>query len=136
MTTTKSRSHTESDDPHWIEWLTGLVSAALVIALIGWVGYEAATGSETPPDLTVEQGKVENVSDGYRVQFAIRNSAPTTAAAVVVRGEIRDRDTVVEDAEISFDYVPAQSQARGALFFETDPSGKAVTVRAVGYTDP
>ena len=49
----KSRS-IESGEGHWIEWLTGSVSTIGVIALIGWVGFEAATQSDGAPELSVK----------------------------------------------------------------------------------
>lgn len=136
MTSTKSGTHTEGKDPHWIEWLTGIVSALLVITLIGWIALEAATRSATPPQLSTRILGTEKLASGYRVDFEILNDANTTAAAVVVRGEVRENGSAIEDAEITFDYVPANSQASGALMFETDPTGRDLSLRPTGFTDP
>ncbi|MGV8938790.1 MAG: TIGR02588 family protein [Allorhizobium sp.] len=136
MTRTKSGANTEGKDAHWIEWLTGVTSTVLVITLIGWIGFEAATRSPTPPQLSANVLATEKLATGYRVEFEVRNDANTTAAGVVVRGEIRENGNAVEDAEITFDYVPAKSQASGFLMFETDPTGRDMSIRPIGFTDP
>ena len=136
MTSTKSGTHTEGKDAHWIEWLTGVVSALLVTGLIAWIAFEAATRENTPPDLSIRILSTEKFASGYRVDFEIVNAASTTAAGVGVRGEIRENGAVIDDAEITFDYVPAEAQAGGALMFATDPAGRDLSIRAIGFTDP
>ena len=55
---------------------------------------------------------------------------------MVVRGEARDGNSVVESAQAMIDYVPAQSKSSGAIIFAADPGENAVWVGAVGYSDP
>ncbi|WP_117193348.1 TIGR02588 family protein [Rhizobium terrae] len=136
MTNIISRPHTETEEPHWIEWVTGVVSSVLVIAIVAWVAYEAITEEKTPPDLGISMTKRSPVEGGYRIEFDIANKATTTAAAVTVRGEILEGGAVVEDADVTFDYVPAQSKSSGAILFSQDPGNRQVRIRAVGYTDP
>ena len=126
----------ETQEPHWIEWATGVVSGLLVLGLIGWVGYDAVTKEQAPPDFTIEAKPAERTSGGYRIRFDITNTSTTTAAAVNVRGEARKADGTVEGAETTFDYVPAGSSASGALIFSQDPTGLEVQIRAAGYTEP
>ncbi len=136
MTRSQKGSHRERHDPHWIEWLTGLVSAALVAALLGWIGWEAMTRPATPPDLTVTVLTTEKVSGGHRVAFDIYNTATTTAAAVTVVGQLLEGDRVIEENQVIFDYVAAESKSTGAILFRHDPSGLRLDIRAAGYTDP
>lgn len=136
MTEISRRPHSEKPDPHWIEWATGIVSAVLVVAMLGWVGYEALTDKDGPPDFRIAITGVGQVSDGYRVEFDITNLATRTAATVNVRGEVSDGNRSVEDAEVVIDYVPAHSKSSGALFFREDPRGREVPIRVVGYSDP
>lgn len=126
----------ESGKAHWIEWATGIASAFLVASLVLWIAYEAVAGEQKPPELVVHAIQVENVGSGYRVSFDIENLANTTAAAVVVRGELKDGDETVDDAEVTFDYVPAQSKSSGALLFERDPVELSMSLRPVSYTEP
>jgi len=136
MTDISRRPHSETQDPHWIEWATGIVSALLVLAMIGSVGFEAIVEEDQPPEFGIAITSRGAVQGGYRVEFDIANHASRTAAAVVVRGEIMDQGEAAEDAEVTFDYVPTQSKSSGAMLFSEDPGQREVRIRAVGYTDP
>ncbi|WP_065377150.1 hypothetical protein [Ensifer adhaerens] len=130
----KSRS-IESGEGHWIEWLTGSVSAIGVIALIGWVGFEAATQSDGAPDLSVKTISSASRDGGYLVMFDVENAADRTAADVVVRGEITAGNTVVETVEITLDYVPMHSRTRAGLIFRNEPAGRS-RIFATGFSEP
>lgn len=136
MTRSEQGRHRERHDPHWIEWLTGIVSALLVAGLLGWIGWEAFTREATPPDLTIAVQTTEKTGAGYRVAFDIHNAATTTAASVTVIGRLMDGDRVIEESHVIFDYVAAESKSTGAILFRNDPSGRTVDIRAAGYTDP
>jgi uncharacterized protein (TIGR02588 family) len=127
---------TEKGEAHWIEWATAIVSTLIVAGVIGWVGWRAVTQEEVSPAFRIaitERGPVEG---GYRVLFDVSNSSERTAAGVVVRGEVMDGDVAVEQADVSFDYVPAQSKASGAMLFAREPRGDQIRLRTIGYTDP
>lgn len=136
MSPSRHSLHTEADDPHWLEWLTGLVSAALIFALIGYIGWNAVTEEMEPPEFAIEATGMGRVSGGYRITFDIENRANTTAAAVIVRGELARGEETVETVDVTFDYVPGQSQSSGAILFSTDPGSARLTLRAIGYADP
>jgi len=136
MSPTHRPRHTEADDPHWMEWLTGLVSAALIATLIGYVGWNALTEQMEPPEFAIEATGMERMTGGYRITFDIENRANSTAAAVVVRGELLRGEESVETVDVTFDYVPGESQSSGAILFTTDPGSAQLTLRAIGYTDP
>ena len=136
MSSTHRQRHTEADNPHWMEWLTGLVSAALIATLIGYVGWNALTEELKPPEFAIEATGMERVTGGYRITFDIENRANATAAAVIVRGELLRGEESVETVDVTFDYVPGESQSSGAILFTTDPGSARLTLRAVGYTDP
>ena len=136
MSSTHRQRHTEADNPHWMEWLTGLVSAALIATLIGYVGWNAATDVMVPPEFAIEATGMERMTGGYRITFDIENRANTSAAAVIVRGELLRGDESVESVDVTFDYVPGESQSSGAILFSTDPGSAQLTLRAIGYTDP
>ena len=136
MTTTANKRHREAKDPHWIEWATGMISALVVAATIGWVAYEAWTYADMQPELSIAITERRQTEGGYRVAFDIANKATATAAAVTVRGEILDGGNIVEDADVTFDYVPAESKSSGAILFSQDPGAREVRVRAVGFIEP
>ena len=136
MTRSEKGRHRERHDPHWIEWLTGLLSALLITALLGWVAWEAFTRQATPPELSISVLTTERASGGYRVTFDIHNTATTTAAAVSVVGRLLEGEKVIEEHQVIFDYVAAESKATGAILFHADPAGRHIDIRAAGYTDP
>ncbi|OCP06333.1 MULTISPECIES: hypothetical protein [unclassified Ensifer] len=126
---------TDSGQAHWIEWLTGSLSAICVISLIGWVGFEAMTQNEAPPVLSVSIVSSEARPGGYIVIFEVENAADRTAADVVVRGEITNGSSVVETVEVTLDYVPMHSRTRGGLIFRNDPEGRS-RISATGFSEP
>ncbi|KRB53446.1 hypothetical protein ASE04_29590 [Rhizobium sp. Root708] len=136
MTKTSGDTNIEVADPHWIEWVTGLISAIIVVAVILWIGKDAVTDLDTSPDLTGNVLHVDQRSSGYQVQFEISNSASATASQVTVQGLVRDATTVVETADTVVDYVPGHSKATGGLIFQHDPRGKGVEISAAAYNDP
>ena len=137
MTTTRDKSSIESDDPHWIEWLTGAICGLVVLAMIGWMAKEALTQTGDPPQLSITVRDTERTAAGqFRVMFDVANATTSTAAGVTVRGDIVADGATVESSDVSFDYVPGQSQEHGALLFRTDPAGKKVEIIVTGYTEP
>lgn len=120
-----------------MEWLTGIVSALLVIAMLVWIGKEALRQTGEPPEFTVNVLAKERTAGGqYRVTFDLSNTATTTAAAVTVRGTVAEAGTIVETSEITFDYVPAESKTSGAMLFRHDPDRNTVDIEVMGYTEP
>lgn len=136
MTKSSASGHRETGNPHVLEWLTGMVSAACVLAMIGWIGVQAIRQRDDAPDLSVRVVRQEARSGGYQVEFEVSNAASATASQVLVRGELLDGDAVVETVETTLDYVPMQSKATGGVIFRHDPAGRTVRIGAVGYTDP
>ncbi|MBC7150293.1 MAG: TIGR02588 family protein [Rhizobium sp.] len=136
MSPSRHPLHTEADNPHWMEWLTGLISLILIALLIGYVSWSALTEQMEPPEFAIEATGMEHVPGGYRITFDIENRANSTAAAVTVRGELKRGEESVESVDVTFDYVPGQSQSSGAILFLTDPGSAQLTLRAIGYTDP
>ena len=136
MTKSEQGRHRERQDPHWIEWLTGIVSALLVAAMLGWLTWEAFTRAATPPDLLVTVLTTEKTTAGHRVAFDIYNIATTTAPAVTLLRQLTAGARVIEENDGTFDYVAAESKSTGAILFQNDPAGHTVDIRPAGYTDP
>ncbi|MGE6784495.1 TIGR02588 family protein [Ensifer adhaerens] len=125
----------ETRKAHWVEWLTGVVSAALIVALIGWIAFEAVTQDRGPPDLSVSIINIERRAGGYLVMFAANNTAGRTAAGVVIRGEVTAGGRVIETVETTLDYVPMRSSARGGFIFRNAPEGRS-RLFATGFSEP
>jgi uncharacterized protein (TIGR02588 family) len=126
----------EQRRPHWVEWLTGLVSLAAICAVIGWLVVDIWTSDDRQPELVARVISTEKVASGWQVVFELRNRATLAAAGVEVRAQLSEQARLVEEAEVTFDYVAAGSVARGAVIFENDPSRLSLSIRAVGFTEP
>jgi uncharacterized protein (TIGR02588 family) len=130
-----SKSNEESHAV-WIEWLTGVLATLLVLAIIGWVIFEAATTSEQAPELSAEVLAIDPIASGWRVMIEVRNSGDQAAASVEVRAVLVDGTIAVDEAEATFDYVAAGSTARGGLIFAEDPTRHRLQVKPVGFVEP
>ena len=115
------------------EWVAAAVAAATVLSVIVTL-LIAGRRERTPPLLSVRVEAIEPAGAYFRVRFAVRNDGGSTAAEVVVRGEVQAARA--ESGEVTFDYVPDGSERRGALLFTTDPRNARVAVRALGYREP
>ncbi|MBB3947021.1 uncharacterized protein (TIGR02588 family) [Rhizobium skierniewicense] len=126
MTKTIGDKSLEANNPHWVEWVTGLVSAVIVLVVIFWIAKDAFKDQDTSPDLTATVVITEQRSNGFQVSFEVSNVASATASQVAVNGEIRDGSGIVERASTVLDYVPGRSKAGGGLIFRNDPRGRII----------
>jgi uncharacterized protein (TIGR02588 family) len=111
-------------------------SAALVLAVVGFLIYDGLKSPQAPPEITVEVDSIQAAGTGYLVLFRARNAGRGTAADVVVEGELEADTGRVEASETTLDYVPPGGVARGGLYFERDPRRLKLELRAHGYRDP
>lgn len=127
----------KSGTSRW-EWAAAGLSALLVLSAMGHTGYQALAGPDTPPVLVVQVDSVYALGPGrgYVVHVRARNSGGETAAAVTLRGEIVERATAVETAEVTVDYIPAGGSRGAALMFTRDPRRFELELRAVGFGSP
>lgn len=121
---------------HWIEWATGLIATLMILAMIGWLLFEAATTRDRPPELSAKVLEVAPLSSGWRVMIEVSNDGDQAAAAVDVKATLREGETTVEEAQTTFDYVAAGSTSRGGLMFKQDPSSFGLDVVPIGFTEP
>ena len=118
------------------EWIVAIVSAALVLGVLGFLIYDGVRSPRTPPGITIEVDSIQNAGPGYLVLFHARNSGHATAAEVVVEGELEADSGRVETSETTLDYVPAEGEQGGGLYFRHDPRRSRLRLRAQGYREP
>lgn len=136
MTRSSLRKHTEEIRPHWIEWFTGVLSSCLVLAIMGWILFEATTSSDRPPELSAKVVATEAVSPGWRVMIQVENRGDQAAADVDVKATLRSEDMQLEEAEVTFDYVAAGSTSRGAMIFVNNPANGLLKIVPTSFTEP
>ncbi|MCC8934691.1 TIGR02588 family protein [Rhizobium sp. 'Codium 1'] len=136
MTRSSVSKNAEQISPHWIEWLTGLLATVIVLAMTGWIFWEAWTTDDNPPVLSAHVLDIKPLPAGWRVMIQVRNASDATAAAVEVKGTLMDGATPVEETSVTFDYVAAGSTSKGGLLFANDPSRYRLTILPAGFTEP
>jgi uncharacterized protein (TIGR02588 family) len=119
-----------------LEWVVAGLGTLLVLGTAGFLVRDAASGSSSPPRITVAVDSVLPAGAGYLVEFTARNGGETTAAGLVVEGEMRSGDGSVERSEVTIDFLPAGGSRRAGLFFSEDPRGHRLEIRPKGYDRP
>lgn len=130
-----SVSDSRDTPPAW-EWGVAFLGLALVLAVIGFMVYQAVTGDDSAPQVTVYIESILPLNPGYLVQIRAVNQGGTTAAHVIVEGRLTGENERVEMGETVLDYVPSHSSRKGGLFFSQDPRKYPLQLRAEGYAEP
>lgn len=120
-----------------LEWIAAAIGLVLTLGILGLMGWEAMTVSEDrPPAIEARVERIVPTGAGYVAEIALRNSSPTTAAAVQIQGELTNADGTVATSNATVDYVPGQSTRRAGLSFIDDPRPGRLEVRMLGYAEP
>ncbi|WEX10632.1 TIGR02588 family protein [Chelativorans sp. AA-79] len=122
--------------PRTLEWIVGGVSAAVTLAMIGFLLLQALSGRQEIPRIEVTVERIRAIGGSHHVEFRAVNRGGATAAAVLVKGRLMDGQDVVEEREVTFDYMPAHSEQQGALFFQNDPGSYRLSLQPEGYKKP
>lgn len=126
----------EQQAPALWERIIAVTGLALVAVLLAYLGYQAVANHAKPPFIVVEIDDVKRNPGSYLVQFSARNLGDDTAAGVLITGELTRGGVVVESAQVTLGYIPAQSTRGGGLFFTRDPLTHALRLHASGYATP
>lgn len=118
-----------------IEWITGIISALIVIGTLGYLAFEAVQFKSDEPMLNAHVLEVRAVGPTFVVDAEVRNQSRAAAAEVQVACEARSPDGRERNGHATVDFVPGFSTRRVSLVFDVDP-GKAPDVRIVGYSRP
>lgn len=119
-----------------LERLSASVGLVTVLAILGFMGWQAVNMTESPPAVTVRPGQISRTGGGYVVEITARNASMTTVADLHVEGALTQGEVEVERSEVTLSYVPAQSEARGGLIFTHDPARYRLEIRPTGYQEP
>ena len=119
-----------------LERLLGALGAVLVLALLTFLVYQSAVGSETGPELSTEVSRIAPAGDQFVAHVRVRNRGGETAESVSVSGDLRVAGTRVGQASTTIAHIPANSSRQAALVFERDPRDGRLDVRAEGYALP
>lgn len=118
------------------EWAVGVLGAVVLIAVVGFLAYQAAAVRDGPPNLRVPVIQVDEQGPPYVVTVRVHNGGGRTAEDVQLAGELARGDTTVEQASATARYVPPHSHRKALLVFRTDPDTATLNVKAAGYSLP
>jgi uncharacterized protein (TIGR02588 family) len=110
--------------------------ALLFAGTLAFLGYKEQTLSSSPPDVVLHVEHIQRVHSGFLVTIRAANQGGHTAAGLLVSGVLKDGDTVVEQRHAHFQYVPAESERRGGLYFMRDPRHFTLSLRPEGFERP
>lgn len=122
--------------PPLSEWITALIGLVLVAGCIGYLGWHGLAVERTPPDPVVQVGATQQLGERWHVPLRAHNRGRETAAALVLEGELKEGDKVVETAETEFQYLPGESSREAGLYFSRDPAGLRLEIRVKSYQKP
>lgn len=118
------------------EWVAAMASSLLVLAVVGYLLYDAVARPRTPPAITVQADTVLKTGGLWLVRFRADNQGHETAAGVLVEGALMEGERPVESSQATLDYVPGESVRHGGLFFRADPRAYRLELRVHGYQEP
>ena len=113
--------------PDWIERLATLISAAVVLAVVAVLVWDAVH-PDRPPALEATSGAPKIVGRQWHVPITVRNGGDVAVQEVNVRVALQRPDSAATDVDIRIDWLPGRSEREIDAVFATDPSrGKLVT---------
>ena len=120
-----------------LEWISAALGLALLLGLVGVIGWQAVYGgTDQPPAIELAVVRVVPAGSGFVVEIEARNRSGGTAAGLEVEGTIRQGEAVLETSAVTFDYVAGHSVAGGGLVFTRDPRAHRLELRARGFQEP
>ncbi|SMH39351.1 hypothetical protein [Azospirillum agricola] len=118
------------------EQLVAALGVVITVAMIGFMVSVALTPERGNPTITIQTEPPKPAGESHVVRFRAMNAAGATAAALHIRGELRQGGAVVEASEATLDFLPGNSERSGGLFFRNDPARYELRVFPVGYNEP
>lgn len=118
------------------EWMVGVLGALALIAVLGFLAYQAAAVRDGPPKVRTPVIETDEQGPPYVVTVRVQNAGGQTAQDVQIAGELTRDDATVEQASASARYVPPHSHRRASLVFRTDPDTATLEVKTAGYSLP
>lgn len=120
-----------------LEWLAAGIGLALMLGLLGVIGWEALHGGpEEAPAIELSLRRIAPTPAGYVVEFEALNRAGGTAQSVEIEGALIQGGGPVETSSVTLDYLPGHSRRGGGLFFRRDPRHGRLELRALGFQTP
>jgi len=118
------------------EWVTLIVSFAILAGVFGVVIYLYVVGDDDPitirTDATLDQTRI--AGETYYVPVEVFNEGDSAAGDVQIQAEL-SIGPETETSEFSIVTLPANDSKTGIITFSRDPRGGEFSVRVVSYIE-
>ena len=111
------------------------LSVVIILAVVSVLAFEAITGADSPPQLTISLGDVVAQPAGYSIPLTVENTGGTTAENINLELTLQtDGEEEIGECQIAF--VPRQSSGECWAMLSTDPEGGELKARVLGFEQP
>lgn len=117
MTTTNQKDKAKIST---ISWITASIGFLLVLSSIIFLLIKGFSEAKKTPKIDVKVLSVEKEKKKYLVMIEVNNSG-STAAALVIEGELMDGTASKEKATVTLTYVPEGSFRKAGIYFNNNP---------------
>ena len=117
----------------WVAAAVGLVVVLATLAALAWLAFDERDGRVVP---VVHVESVERQGERHHVRLRLENTGAAPASALRIHARLRSGDTVLEQAEVEFDHVPARSERTAGVFFARDPRQATLEIVVESYREP
>lgn len=132
----KQDQREQAESPPLLEWVMGAIGLVLLLASLGYLGWQALRGAAVPPTPVIETVGVEQRAGRFLLRFRVHNQGTETAERLQVSGRLRQLGLVVEESSTEFDFLPGGSSREGGLFFLRNPERHELALEARSYQKP
>ena len=115
------------------EWVSLVISIALVAGVVAVILALWATSTGEPARFRIDRGPVRTEGANYYLPITVTNVGDRTGAQVMVEGKLGGGGDE-EVSAITFDFLAPRSSANGVLVFGAEPT--SAEVRVVSYEQP
>ncbi len=119
-----------------ISWITASVGLLLVLGVIIFLLTKAAAKGPTVPKIHVQASTVFKDAGKHLMIISVTNNGNTTAAALVIEGELKNGTQSVEKSTVTLNYVPAGSTRKAGIYFINDPKNFVLILTPKSFEQP
>lgn len=118
------------------EWVAAACGAVVMLATLACLAWLAVTERHGTVDPVVRVLSIERQGERHHLRLRVENQGTVAAADLRVQGQLRRGDTVVEEAEVEFDHLPAGAHRDAGMFFREDPRQDRLDLSVSSYRRP
>ena len=118
------------------EWVAAACGAVVMLATLACLGWLAFTERDGRVDPLVHVVAIERQGERHHVRLRVDNQGGAAAAGLRVQAQLLRGESVLEEAEVEFDHVPAHAHRTAGLFFRNDPRQAKLELAVTSYRQP